>query len=260
MQNQINRFHNFKFPKIKTDFILSVGSHCRVAHHLRKNHLRNLASPLDWMINDKLEVVFELFKSDFKDFFLSCFIVDEKRKPMEVKDKLNGMISVHHFFSNEELEIQAQRINKQTRKRWVLIKDKICSSKNVVFMRSGEFDLETSKEFLHNVSKLFGSTGGGYTLINVSHNEKLKEDEMIMEKFDLGENLMIIHYSICENEKDFRGNIPFWTTMMQKSLIMPRGLKFKNALGDFKIRFIRSCKRRKAFFTKKIKVDINETH
>ncbi|EAI1980240.1 hypothetical protein YZ45_007470 [Campylobacter upsaliensis] len=161
MQNQINRFHNFKFPKIKTDFILSVGSHCRVAHHLRKNHLRNLASPLDWMINDKLEVVFELFKSDFKDFFLSCFIVDEKRKPMEVKDKLNGMISVHHFFSNEELEIQAQRINKQTRKRWVLIKDKICSSKNVVFMRSGEFDLETSKEFLHNVSKLFGSTGGG---------------------------------------------------------------------------------------------------
>ncbi|ENV1418949.1 hypothetical protein ACVM3D_001000 [Campylobacter upsaliensis] len=28
-------------------------------------------------------------------------------------------------------------------------------------MRSGEFDLAKSKEFLHNVSKLFGSTGGG---------------------------------------------------------------------------------------------------
>ncbi|EOE5942873.1 cell surface protein [Campylobacter upsaliensis] len=102
--------------------------------------------------------------------------------------------------------------------------------------------------------------GGGYTLINVSHNEKLKEDEMIMEKFDLENHLGLIHYSICEKEGDYRGNIPFWTTMLQKSLIMPRGLKFKNALGDFKIRFIRSCKRRKAFFTKKIKVDINETH
>ncbi|MBS4407531.1 cell surface protein, partial [Campylobacter vulpis] len=44
------------------------------------------------------------------------------------------------------------------------------------------------------------------------------------------------------------------------SIIMPRTLKLKNAWGDFKIRFIRSCKRRKAFFTKKIKVDINEVH
>ncbi|EPI9980965.1 hypothetical protein ACTBHO_001095 [Campylobacter upsaliensis] len=113
------------------------------------------------MINDKLEVVFELFKSDFKDFFLSCAIIDEKRKPMEVKDRLNDMISLHHFFPNEELKIQTQRINTQARKRWTLIKDKICSSKNVVFMRSGEFDLEKSKEFLHNVSKLFGNTGGG---------------------------------------------------------------------------------------------------
>lgn len=102
--------------------------------------------------------------------------------------------------------------------------------------------------------------GGGYTLINVSHNEKLKEDEMIMQEFDLGNHLALIHYSICEKEGDYRGNIPFWTTMMQKSIMMPHGLKFKNALGDFKIRFIRSCKRRKAFFTKKIKVDINETH
>ncbi|MCR2107488.1 papain-like cysteine peptidase [Campylobacter upsaliensis] len=169
MQNQINHFHNFKFPKIKTDFTLSVGSHCRVAHHLRKNHLRNLASPLDWMINDSLKVVFELFQSDFKDFFLSCFIVDEKRKPMEVKDKLNGMISVHHFFSNEELKIQAQRINKQTRKRWIPIKDKILSSKNVVFVRSGDFDLKEASEFLQKTTKLFDkNVGGGVTPLSMS--------------------------------------------------------------------------------------------
>ncbi|MCR2059660.1 hypothetical protein, partial [Campylobacter helveticus] len=114
------------------------------------------------------------------------------------------------------------------------------------------------KKLQNYLIKMWG--GGGYTLINVSHNEKLKEDEMIMQEFDLGNHLALIHYSICEKEGDYRGNIPFWTTMMQKSIMMPHGLKFKNALGDFKIRFIRSCKRRKAFFTKKIKVDINETH
>ncbi|EOW8235243.1 hypothetical protein ACO0WB_000343 [Campylobacter upsaliensis] len=35
-------------------------------------------------------------------------------------------------------------------------------------MRSGEFDLAKSKEFLHNVSKLFGSTGGGVTPSSMS--------------------------------------------------------------------------------------------
>ncbi|EAJ7389160.1 hypothetical protein FBG06_04770 [Campylobacter upsaliensis] len=169
MCGQICKFSTFEFPKIKTDFITSIGSMCRVAHHLRKNHLRNLASPLDWMINDKLEVVFELFKSDFKDFFLSCsfvknaddFIGKADVYRQVVRDDSNDMVAIHYFYSYEDLKTQSERINKQARKRWVLIKDKICSSKNVVFMRSGEFDLETSKEFLHNVSKLFGNTGGG---------------------------------------------------------------------------------------------------
>ncbi len=56
---------------------------------------------------------------------------------------------------------------------------------------------------------MWGGGGGGYTLINVSHNEKLKEDEMIMQEFDLGNHLALIHYSICEKEGDYRGNIPF---------------------------------------------------
>ena len=184
MCGQICKFSTFEFPKIKTDFITSIGSMCRVAHHLRKNHLRNLASPLDWMINDKLEVVFELFKSDFKEFFLSCsfvknaddFIGKADIYRQVVRDDSNDMVAIHYFYSYEDLETQSKRINTQARKRWTLIKNKICSSKNVVFVRSGDFDLEKSKEFLHNVSKLFGNTGGGggYTLINVSHNEKQK--------------------------------------------------------------------------------------
>ncbi|MCR2094790.1 cell surface protein [Campylobacter upsaliensis] len=93
--------------------------------------------------------------------------------------------------------------------------------------------------------------GGGYTLINVSHNEKLKEDEMIMEKFDLENHLGLIHYSICEKEGDYRGNIPFWTTMLQKSLIMPRGLKFKNALGDLKFVSLEVVREERRFLRRK---------
>ncbi|EOD4837620.1 hypothetical protein ACJU1P_001528, partial [Campylobacter upsaliensis] len=87
-----------------------------------------------------------------------------------------------------------------------------------------------------------------------SHNEKLKEDEMIMEKFDLGENLMIIHYSICENEKDFRGNIPFWTTMMQKSIMMPNILIFKNKCNALKLALLEAVKKERHFLQKEGKM------
>ncbi|EPI2077865.1 DUF1796 family putative cysteine peptidase [Campylobacter upsaliensis] len=169
MCGQINNFHTFDFPKIKTDFILSVGSMCRVAHHLRKNHLRNLASPLDWMINDSLKVVFELFQSDFRDFFRFCsfvknaedFIGKTDAYRQVVKDDSNDIIAIHYFYAYEDLETQSKRINAQTRKRWTLIKDKILFSKNVVFVRSGDFDLKEASEFLQKTAKLFNKNGGG---------------------------------------------------------------------------------------------------
>ncbi|MCR2054640.1 papain-like cysteine peptidase [Campylobacter helveticus] len=159
MQNQIHKFYSFDFPKIKTDFILSVGSMCRVAHHLRRNRLRELACPLDWMINDKLEVVYDLFQSDFKDFFRSCSIT--KQDPFEVKDNHNDMLAIHYFFPNQDLEIQAKRVNGQAIRRWNTIKNIILSSKNVVFVRSGDFDLKTASKFLQKVAKLFNKNGGG---------------------------------------------------------------------------------------------------
>ncbi|WP_270979735.1 DUF1796 family putative cysteine peptidase [Campylobacter helveticus] len=161
MQNQIHKFYSFDFPKIKTDFILSVGSMCRVAHHLRRNRLRELACPLDWMINDKLEVVYDLFQSDFKDFFCSCSIT--KQDPFEVKDNHNDMLAIHYFFPNQDLEIQAKRVNGQAIRRWNTIKNIILSSKNVVFVRSGDFDLKTASKFLQKVAKLFNKNGGGIT-------------------------------------------------------------------------------------------------
>ncbi|TNB55530.1 cell surface protein [Campylobacter helveticus] len=82
---------------------------------------------------------------------------------------------------------------------------------------------------------------------------------MIMQTFDLGENLTLIHYSVFEKEDDFRGNISFWNQMLKQSIIMKRSKMLKNAYNEIKIRFIRSCKRRKVFFTKKIESDLDAT-
>lgn len=166
MQDKIYKIKDFNFPKIKADFTMSLGSNCRPARYLRKNRLRNLASPLDWMINEKLEVVFDLFESDFKNFFLSCTKIKEFKNDriIHVKDNVNEMVSIHHFFSNENLNTQAQRINQQAIKRWNLIKEKINNAKSVVFVRYGNFDLKLSSDFLRKISTLFAHRGGGYYL------------------------------------------------------------------------------------------------
>ncbi|MBF4468082.1 MAG: hypothetical protein ISP01_01625 [Methanobrevibacter arboriphilus] len=54
---------------IGSDFIISLGPACRVAHYLRENNLRYVANPLDWMMNYNLESVIHWFKNDFDDFF-----------------------------------------------------------------------------------------------------------------------------------------------------------------------------------------------
>lgn len=118
MQDGIYKIQDFNFPKIKARFAMSLGSNCRAAHYLRKNHLRILASPLDWMLNEKLEVVYDLIRTDFKNFFLDCSKADDNNaRVIRVKDNTNGMVAIHHFFANEDLNIQAKRINQQAIRR-----------------------------------------------------------------------------------------------------------------------------------------------
>src|SRR4051812_3538785 len=48
--------------------VMSLGSDCEVAHQLRRKGLISGYFPLDWVKSSDFEKVFELLKSDFKDF------------------------------------------------------------------------------------------------------------------------------------------------------------------------------------------------
>ncbi len=102
--------------------------------------------------------------------------------------------------------------------------------------------------------------GGQIVLICISNDKSLKDNEIIMQKTQIAQNKIIFEYFLNEENGDtLRGNALFWDKLM-KSIQMSQKIKFKNALNDFKIRFLRSCKKRIAFFTKSYKNDINETH
>lgn len=147
--------------KVKADIAISIGSMCRPAHYLRKNYLRRLTCPLDWMINDDLNVVYKLFSTDFKDFFLSCEKVEIQKRTMIVDDKINKIRSIHHFFSNEDLAIQSQRVNTQSIKRWKKIKDIISNAKHSVFVFASNHKPANLKEFGEKIALLFQNNRGG---------------------------------------------------------------------------------------------------
>ncbi len=257
-----HNLEEFCFRKIKADLVLSLGSDCLVAHHLRKNHLRLFAGPLDWMLGTSLSIALELFKTDFRDFFTHCFVMKEEfntRRTLKVKDSKTGLISLHHFFPNEDLSIQSKRINAQSVKRWELIKEKLRDCKNSVLIFNAKASQEELKVFLENFCALnFVSDAGGTVLICVSKDESLKISELRVQESKISQNKEIFEYFINEGD-EFWGNEMFWSKLM-KSIKMPLKIKLKNAFNEVKIRFLRSCKKRIAFFTKKYKNDINEAN
>lgn len=153
--------------RIYADVVLSVGSACRTAHHLRKNHLRLFSSPLDWMVSSDLDIIYDLFCNDFKDFFLNYEVVKHSKKgdkadePIHVKDVKYDILSIHHFFANEDLKIQSKRVNEQSIYCWNKIKQKLLLAKNIVFIHCGNFELEKIKKFLTKTSLLLKRNWGG---------------------------------------------------------------------------------------------------
>lgn len=91
-------FAAYPVEPVAADFYLSLGPDCRTATHLNRNKLRICASPLDWMMCYTLKHAAELFQNGFSTFFADVEeLPDSGTNNRIVKDRRNGMISIHHF-------------------------------------------------------------------------------------------------------------------------------------------------------------------
>ena len=227
--------------KIKADIVLSVGSSCMCATRIEEFELRKEASPLDWMMVYDLNVAYELMKSDFKDFFMECENLGEFNPVhLRVRDKKTGMVSIHHFETKQALENQIIDFNALSVRRWRKIKERILHSHEIVFMYSGEYNLELFASFLQRISALFGEEKN-YFLISVLNDEKKEFNEIQITQYELSKTLKIITYlgnnkNISNNEAEFwRGNSFLWTEVMKNITLdeKPIGavLRVKNHLA-----------------------------
>ena len=61
-----------KLDEIKKnyDLIVSLGSSCSPAAHLRRNNLRKFSMPFDWIVTPNLPDVGRVIQNQFQDFML----------------------------------------------------------------------------------------------------------------------------------------------------------------------------------------------
>lgn len=80
------------------DFAVSLGTACIVANKMENSNLRLFSGPFDWIVGSPERVNY-LIKNNFKNFFLydNLEIEGSRDGKFLVRDKLNGLLSVHDF-------------------------------------------------------------------------------------------------------------------------------------------------------------------
>ncbi|MCV3411485.1 papain-like cysteine peptidase [Campylobacter lari] len=229
MQNQkreVNQKMNLQIKKnslekIHADIVLSIGVNCRPAHHLGCYNLRKEANPIDWMTNFNLDVTYNLFQSNFKDFFTNVSnegIFDQHH--LKIKDLKTNMISIHHFNHNDELEKQTKEFNSQSTRRYLKIKEKIINSKDIVFVYNGINNIENIITFLKSIQNLFGFEKN-YYLVHIKDDKNKKWNEIEINQYEITKNIKYYQYigndaNITNDKaKNWHGNQFLWGEAMK---------------------------------------------
>ncbi|KHL96938.1 hypothetical protein QW71_04820 [Paenibacillus sp. IHB B 3415] len=170
-----------KFEEIRGgyDCIVSLGSSCEPAAHLRRRGLRVFSSPLDWVVSLSLTDVNRLLGQRFSGYMElpnmgvidgnDVFVDNEVVQPVKsyfVKDFHYNVISVHDFPVLEGLEWShvypdfKQKINMRSQR----LLDTLLMSRKALFIRWGS----TYEEACELQTVLRTLTGGDFHILIVN--------------------------------------------------------------------------------------------
>ncbi len=93
--------------------IISLGSRCNIASHLRRAKLTDALFPFDWIISDDTQGVVKAIENRFSDFFLPRNLsVHPFHKPF-VEDMKYGLVDSHSFSKNGTLAMEAPLVHEK---------------------------------------------------------------------------------------------------------------------------------------------------
>ncbi|ELG8494188.1 DUF1796 family putative cysteine peptidase [Campylobacter vulpis] len=202
--------------RFRADVFISVGLGCKVAFYLKKFRLRTFSSPFDWLGLYTLEDISQCFEDDFANFFKDYEEVPSTTNKRWIRDRQNGMRSMHDFSFEESLEQGYERFITQKRRRFENLKRHIKASRHICFISCRQDDYAEFEKFLKQMQFFHHAK---YTLINIRHDANCKDIKRV--ELEWGD-LHLIEYSFNDkypkgeqHKKAWRGNTKCWHKIMR---------------------------------------------
>ncbi|MCA0993869.1 DUF1796 family putative cysteine peptidase [Guptibacillus hwajinpoensis] len=175
-----------KLDEIKKpyDLIVSLGSSCSPAAHLRRNHLRKFSMPFDWIVTPNLPDVGRVIQNQFQNFMLlenlrlqdgqANFLDDtesiQTSKAYFVQDIQNNMLSVHDFPVHSDLSVTYPAYRQKLDRRIERFLLHLQHSSSVLFIRWAG----TAEQAIELQQILRTCTSGSSDLLLLSPVDNLK--------------------------------------------------------------------------------------
>ena len=191
------------------DFIISLGADCKPAYHLKRNNLRIVANPFDWMMCYTLTNVIDIINTRFKTFFIDIH-EDTTRKTRNgcryIIDKKNNFVSMHHFKKNLDVASQYDAFYDKMKFRFYRMLEYINNSENVMFICNRNEDISNFVKFLKSISEIFDKK---YLFINTRHHDD--KSAIAKRTYNISKKIDIIEYFFYDvHKKGSAGHSDYW--------------------------------------------------
>lgn len=202
----------------KADILVSLGSTCRPAGHLRRAKLRFLSSPLDWMMGYSLNTALHLFKTEFADFFENRAILPtSEAHHIHVKDTLNEITSLHAFPLNCDLEhYYLSTFRPLMLRRFQTLNSFLVTSKHTIFICDRMDPINKLVDTIQQIGDLYPHSC--ITLINIrtgaTADEHSTESHIINSRLTITDHLINDQYKGTVDTDAWLGNVDIWKTIL----------------------------------------------
>lgn len=129
----LNKALNKKY--IHYDLIISLGDRCQVSRQMRLNHLQFKSYPFDWLLNDNISNLQNLFKEDFNNFLdRDDLVITEKNETNLVVYNKRTQYKHLHDFEYDTIDKDYNIVKEKFLRRFERLKNHIENAKTVLFV------------------------------------------------------------------------------------------------------------------------------
>ena len=221
-----------KYPTIKADCFIPIGTKCRAAYQLQKHGLRKYALPFDYLGGFSLKFIISTLKEGINSWFEEYFEDKTKSSKKErcIYDLKNKFRSRHIFSADKKIEEQMPIFRETFNRRFERLKEVLNKSEHICFVCNNRHEpvpdfvvsgkIEKNKkdtisdfvDFLNDLKQMYPHKK--WMLLHVEHSDNEHE----ISEYQAGNDMTIYNikaYDIHEdnNVKDnnyWKGNTKLW--------------------------------------------------